>query len=105
MIQGEGALYEGNFIRLFANLPLAKSIPDYTTIMNLRHLLEKYKLSNQLFKDVNKWLSDAHIYFKEGTIVDVTIFETANFHGITEVANLLHGGVCLISEESGYRCV
>jgi IS5 family transposase len=46
--------------------------------MNFRHLLEKHKLSRQLFKEVNRWLSDAGIYLKEGTIVDATIIETAS---------------------------
>jgi IS5 family transposase len=46
--------------------------------MNFRHLLEKYKLSRQLFKEVNKWLSDAGTYLKEGTIVDATIIEAAS---------------------------
>jgi IS5 family transposase len=46
--------------------------------MNFRHLLEKHKLSRQLFKEVNRWLSDAGIYLKEGTIVDATIIEAAS---------------------------
>jgi IS5 family transposase len=44
----------------------------------LRHLLEKHKLSRQLFKEMNRWLSDAGIYLKEGTIVDATIIEAAS---------------------------
>ncbi|MFT4574066.1 MAG: IS5 family transposase [Marinomonas primoryensis] len=46
--------------------------------MNFRHLLEKHKLSRQLFKEVKKWLSDTGIYLKEGTIVDATIIEAAS---------------------------
>tara|TARA_R110001606_G_scaffold145471_1_gene285389 strand:- start:1712 stop:2077 length:366 start_codon:yes stop_codon:yes gene_type:complete len=46
--------------------------------MNFRHLLEKHKLSRQLFKEVNRWLSDAGIYLKEGTIVGATIIEAAS---------------------------
>lgn len=46
--------------------------------MNFKHLLEKYKLSRQLFKEVNRWLSDAGVYLKEGTIVDATIIEAAS---------------------------
>ena len=45
--------------------------------MNFRHLLERHKLGRKLFKEVNKWLSDSGIYFKEGTIVDATIIEAA----------------------------
>jgi hypothetical protein len=32
----------------------------------------------QLFKEVNRWLSDAGIYLKEGTIVDATIIEATS---------------------------
>jgi IS5 family transposase len=65
-------------MRLFADLSLDTPIPDHTTIMNFRHLLEKYKLSRQLFKEVNKWLSNAGIYLKEGTIVNATVIEAAS---------------------------
>ncbi len=74
----EDVLYEITSMRLFADLSLDKPIPDHTTIMNFRHLLEKHKLSRQLFKEVNRWLSDAGIYLKEGTIVDATIIEAAS---------------------------
>ncbi len=66
------ALYEMTSTRLFARLSLEGEIHDHTTIMNFRHLLEKYKLGRKLFKEVQKWLSDSGIYFKEGTIVDAT---------------------------------
>jgi transposase, IS5 family len=74
----EDALYEITSMRLFADLSLDNPIPDHTTIMNFRHLLEKHKLSRQLFKEVNRWLSDAGIYLKEGTIVDATIIEAVS---------------------------
>ena len=74
----EDALYEITSIRLFAGLSLEGAIPDHTTIMSFRHLLEKHKLGRKLFKEVNKWLSDSGIYFKEGTIVDATIIEAAS---------------------------
>ncbi|AWY01117.1 hypothetical protein A8139_14885 [Marinomonas primoryensis] len=53
----EGALHEITSMRLFSGLSLDCPIPDHTTIMNFRHLLEKHKLSRQLFKEVNRWLS------------------------------------------------
>ena len=69
----EDALYEITSMRLLAGLSLEGAIPDHTTIMNFRHLLEKHKLGRKLFKEVHKWLSDSGIYFKEDTIVDATI--------------------------------
>lgn len=74
----EDALYEMTSMRLFAGLSLEGTIPDHTTIMNFRYLLEKHKLARKLFKEVHKWLSDSGIYFKEGTIVDATIIEAAS---------------------------
>lgn len=41
-------------------------------------MLEKLQLGRQLFKEVNRWLSDSDIYFKEGTIVDATLIEAAS---------------------------
>jgi IS5 family transposase len=49
-------------------------------LINSKHagILEKHKLSRQLFKEVNRWLSDPGIYLKERTIVDATIIEAAS---------------------------
>jgi IS5 family transposase len=74
----EDAFYEIMSMGLFADLSLDNTIPDHTTIMNFRHLLEKNKLSRPLLKEVNRWLSDTGIYLKEGTIVDATIIEAAS---------------------------
>ena len=71
----EDALYEIASMRLFANLLLDQAIPDRTTIMNFRHLLEQHQLARQLFDAVNLWLSDAGIMMKQGTLVDATLIE------------------------------
>ena len=71
----EDALYEITSMRLFTNLSLDNGIPDHTTIMNFRYLLEKHKLSLTLFMEVNKLLSETGIFLKEGTLVDATIIE------------------------------
>ncbi|PKQ75029.1 IS5/IS1182 family transposase, partial [Aeromonas sobria] len=54
------------------------AIPDRTTIMNFRHLLEQHQLARQLFEAVNQWLSDAGIMMKQGSLVDATIIEAPN---------------------------
>jgi len=54
----EDALYEIASMRLFAGLSLDKPIPDHTTIMNFRHLLERKKLARKIFREVNQWLTD-----------------------------------------------
>jgi len=71
----EDALYEIALMRLFAKLSLDQAIPDRTTIMNFRHLLEQHRLARQLFDAVNLWLSDAGIMMKQGTLVDATLIE------------------------------
>ncbi len=71
----EDALYEITSMRLFAKLSLDQAIPDRTTIMNFRHLLEQHRLARQLFDTVNLWLSDAGIMMKQGTLVDATLIE------------------------------
>ncbi len=53
----EDALYEIASMRLFARLSLDSALPDRTTIMNFRHLLEQHQLARQLFKTINRWLS------------------------------------------------
>ncbi|MFQ2270238.1 IS5 family transposase [Aeromonas enteropelogenes] len=74
----EDALYEIASMRLFAKLSLDQAIPDRTTIMNFRHLLEQHQLARQLFEAVNLWLSDAGIMMKQGTLVDATLIEAPN---------------------------
>jgi len=69
----EDALYEIESMRRFAGLRLNEALPDETTILKFRHLLEKHKLGEALFLLINKHLSEAGLVLKEGTIVDATI--------------------------------
>ena len=50
----EDAQYEIASMRLFVRLSLASALPDRTTIMNVRYLLEKHQLARQLFKTINR---------------------------------------------------
>jgi len=52
----EDALYEIDSMRRFAGLLLTENIPDETTILNFRHLLERHKLGEKLFSQINKHL-------------------------------------------------
>ena len=69
----EDALYEIESMRRFAGLRISEAIPDETTILKFRHLLEKHKLGEALFGLINKHLSESGMILKEGTIVDATI--------------------------------
>ena len=71
----EDALYEIASMRLFAQLSLDGAIPDRTTIMNFRHLLEQHQLARKLLETINDWLTDSGVMMKQGTLVDATIIE------------------------------
>jgi IS5 family transposase len=68
----EEALYEIASLRAFAGLGL-EAIPDETTILNFRHLLEASDLAEDIFKQVNAHLARKGLLLKRGSIVDATI--------------------------------
>jgi hypothetical protein len=58
-------------MRRFAGIELSDDrIPDETTILNFRHLLETHALTERLFAEVNKHLADHGITLRAGTLVD-----------------------------------
>ena len=69
----EEALYEITPLRVFAGLSLTQPIPDETTILNFRHLLEEYELAPAILARVNGYLSRKGLLLKRGSIVDATI--------------------------------
>ena len=69
----EEALYEIASLRSFAHLSLNEPIPDETTILNFRHLLEANDLAEDMLKVVNALLAKKGLLLKRGSIVDATI--------------------------------
>jgi IS5 family transposase len=70
----EDALYDSESMRRFAGIELAEDkIPDETTILRFRHLLEEHKLTEQVFAEVRSLLEEKRLLLKSGTIVDATI--------------------------------
>jgi IS5 family transposase len=69
----EEALYEIASLRSFARLSLNEPIPDETTILNFRHMLEANDLAEDIFKAVNALLARKGLLLKRGSIVDATI--------------------------------
>jgi IS5 family transposase len=69
----EDALYEIESMRRFAGLSLSGPLPDESTILKFRHLLEKNKLGKEILKEVNLHLEREGLLLREGTIVDATI--------------------------------
>ena len=69
----EDLLYESEPVRRFVGLKLSGPLPDETTILNFRHLLEKQKLGQGLLDEINAHLESQGLKLREGTIVDATI--------------------------------
>src|SRR6476469_3387074 len=70
----EEELYEIASMRQFAGLSLARgTVPDETTILNFRHLLEQHGLAREIFDPVKTHLQTAGLLLRQGTIVDATI--------------------------------
>ena len=68
----EDALYEVESMRRFAGIGLDR-VPDETTILNFRHLLERHALGQALFDEIKAHLSQQGLVLREGTILDATI--------------------------------
>lgn len=68
----EESLYETMILRQFAGLSLDR-IPDETTILNFRRLLEKHDLAAGILGVINGYLGDRGLMLRQGTIVDATI--------------------------------
>ncbi len=72
----EEMLYDSEAMRRFADIELGDDrIPDETTILNFRHLLEKHELTEKSFAEVNGHLADQGIGLRSGTLVDATIID------------------------------
>jgi len=66
--------HEIESIRRFAQFnSVLDALPDETTILNFRHLLEAHKLTEQLLETINNHLKDKGLLVSQGTMVDATI--------------------------------
>jgi transposase, IS5 family len=70
----EDALYDSQAMRTFAGIDLSvEAVPDATTLLKFRHLLEAHHLTEAIFAQVGALLSERKLLMREGTIVDATI--------------------------------
>lgn len=70
----EETLYDSDAMRRFAGIELGDDrVPDETTILNFRHLLERHGLIEAIFAKVNTYLEDRGMTLRSGTLVDATI--------------------------------
>ena len=73
-------LYEVESVRRFTGLRLSGPLPDETTILNFRHLLEEHGLGTGLFEEINRQAGvsgsivfrrgDSRCEHHRGTVVD-----------------------------------
>jgi len=72
----EDAVNDSQALRQFSRIDLAhESVPDATTLLKFRHLLEKHQLALQMSEELHTRLRQQGIFMKEGTIVDPAIIE------------------------------
>ena len=69
----EEELHERPLYRRFVGLEGAARMPDETTILRFRHLLEKHELAPQVLATINAGLARQGLMLKTGTVVDATI--------------------------------
>jgi transposase, IS5 family len=70
----EDAIYDSQAMREFVGIDLGReSVPDATTLLKFRRLLEEHALTAQLFEGINAHLAERGLLLREGTMVDATI--------------------------------
>src|SRR5664279_3835784 len=70
----EDALYDSQALRDFVGIDLSRqSVPDATTLLKFRHLLQDNNLTRALFDEINAHLGQKGLLMRAGTIVDATI--------------------------------
>ena len=70
----EEAIYDSYAMRRFMGLDFAlEQVPDATTLLHFRHLLEKHRLGERLFESQNQMFTEQGWIMRGGSIVDATI--------------------------------
>lgn len=71
----EDTVYDSQAMRSFAGIDLGGGggVPDATTLLHFRHLLEQHALTGSILEEVNAHLARKGLLMREGTLVDATI--------------------------------
>ena len=70
----EEAIYDRNSFQKFLGIDLlADKVPDETTILNFRRLLERHNLQGKMFDKTRELLEEGGYLMKRGTLTDATI--------------------------------
>jgi IS5 family transposase len=74
----EDALYDSRSMSSFVGIDLAREVvPDATTMVRFRRLLDQHRLTARLFEAINAHLAERGLLLREGTLVDATIIAAA----------------------------
>jgi IS5 family transposase len=72
--QAEDEIYDSEAMRRFARVELGEDrVPDESTILRFRHLLEEHELTEAIFDAVKDLRAEHRLTQRSGTIVDATI--------------------------------
>jgi IS5 family transposase len=70
----EDAIHDSQALRDFVGIDLSReSVPDATTLLRFRRLLQDNDLTPALFDEINAHLAEQGLLMRAGTIVDATI--------------------------------
>lgn len=70
----EDAIYDSYAMRKFMHIDfLTQQVPDSTTLLHFRHLIEKNGIGQKIFEDVKDRLDKSGLMMHGGSIVDATI--------------------------------
>lgn len=70
----EEAIYDSYAMRSFMRIDFSsEQVPDATTLLKFRHLLEEHHIGEKIFEDVTSHLEKAGLIMHGGSIVDATI--------------------------------
>ena len=72
----EDAIYDSYSMRSFVQIDfIEEQVPDATTLLHFRHIIEKHHIGQQLFEDIKARLENAGLIMHGGTIMDASIIE------------------------------
>ena len=70
----EDAIYDSYAMRNFLHIDfMTEQVPDATTLLKFRHLIEQNRIGEKIFADVKARLEAAGLMMHGGTIVDATL--------------------------------
>ena len=78
----EDAIYDSYAMRSFLGINfMTEQVPDATTLLKFRHLLEKHNIGEKIFTGIRDRLEESGLLMHGGTIVDATIiYFCSQFH-------------------------